>query len=230
MTDQSRSHRPDQRTSHSASEAGFTVIEVVIAAAMSLVLGVAIVTIVASSMEMTATMQANGSVSARAEAALTAFARVARDADKVVTATADTLVVNYRTQNRCERHTYQLVADPDRPARRALQHQILAFTVQGTTTCANVDPSLTSGQTPQTQRVELADLSPESRFDYYANTGQRTLRLGDDGFNPAENLPACQLGSVQLTVYSPIYPADANADQEDTIRVAFRNNARGLTC
>jgi type II secretory pathway pseudopilin PulG len=217
---------------HSADrQGGFTIVETVVAAAISLILAAAIITVILSSMNLVGQSQLNAVDSAKSQAILTTFENVTRDADQVKVASGNTLVFNYRAQTRCERHTYQFGPDPKHSGRLQLTHMILALTLPGSLTCAAVDGQLSSGaHNPQTTRVEASNLAADSGFTYYASTGQHILRLGDPGFNPATNIPTCQIGSVAIALSIPHLAAGTDTGQSDRTQIAFRNNARGLTC
>jgi hypothetical protein len=219
------------RTALRGNEAGYTVLETIVAASITMMLSLAIVSIVFSSLEVIGKSQINAIEGAKSEAVLTSFANIARDADQLKAASSTTLIFHYRTQNRCERHSYQFVSDPANSGRLRLTHTILALQLPGSLPCSSVDPSLSSGQlSPQTTRTELANLGPQSGFTYYANTGQRAPQLGDEGFNPASGIPLCRVGSVAIALETVNLAGTMSASQLDRTQVAFRNNARGLTC
>lgn len=214
-----------------ASDAGFTLIEVLVAMSMSLIIGMSVVTIVIASMNILGVSQAVSVADAKTQAVLNSFGTTVREADSIKSVSKDSLVVNYRTENRCERHTWTFTGDPEHAGRMQLSHTILALTLPGTLVCAAVDPSLSSGTiAPQTSRVEITNLGAGSRFTYFDSASKKTSVLGDEGFNATQALPLCQIASVSILLQTPNIRAGGSYTNDQITQVAVRNNARGLSC
>lgn len=222
---------PQKRRRH-PSDGGFTLVEMLVAMSISLVLGISIVTVIMSSMNIMGVSQAVAVADAKTQAVLNSFGSTVRDADSIKSISKDSLVVNYRTSNRCERHTWTFTGDPDNEGRVQLVHTVLALTLPGTLACASVDPSLSSGQlAPQTDRIELNNLGAGSRFGIFDAANKQVKVLGDEGFNAESMIPLCQISSVSILLQTPNMRAQGNNYTNDQkTQVGVRNNARGLTC
>jgi type II secretory pathway pseudopilin PulG len=213
------------------SDAGFTLVEVLLVVAMSTLLGLAIATSVMGSVAFFSQVQVNAVESARDEKIITEFQQRVRNMDTLQAASSTSLSFIYRDTSSCQLHVYSLESDTVHSGRLQLRHTITSVTVNGLLTCDSVTSRLTGGTlSPQTNRVEVNDLGPTSAFSYLDNGGQTTYRAGDTNYNAAVALPTCQIAGVNLTLYTRFNTrSQTEPDLVESTTVGILENVRGLT-
>jgi Tfp pilus assembly protein PilE len=215
-----------------SSEAGFTLIEVLLVVAMSTLLGIAITASIMGSMTFFSQVQVNAVQSAKNEKIFTEFETRARAMDTLQSATSSSLGFIYRDTTACQYHVYTLETDPDHNGRERLRHTITSVTVNGLITCDSVNGLLTGGTlSPQANRIEASDLGAASTFSYIDGGGQTTYRPGDANYNASVALPLCQVAGVNLTIYTRFTTRNSTEpDLVENVTVGILNNVRGLNC
>jgi prepilin-type N-terminal cleavage/methylation domain-containing protein len=214
------------------SDAGFTLIEVLMVVAMSALLGIAITASIMGSMTFFSQVQVNAVQSAKNAKVFTELEQKIRGMDTLQSATSSSLGFIYRDTSTCQYHVYTLETDTNHNGRLRLRHTITSESVSGLLTCDSVSAALTGGTiTPQVDRVEASDLGSTSAFKYNDGGGQTTFRLGDLGYNAATVLPLCQIAGVNLTLYTRFTTRNSTEpDLVENVTVSILNNVRGLNC
>lgn len=214
------------------SEDGFTIFELVAAVSLAGIVSLATISILISVTGNVGKSQANTAVAAQTESVMTNFSRAIRGASTFDAFTAQGTVFITEKGNTCERHQYQFVADDVNPGRMALRHTIAAVQVPTGAGCDSVlDKIRSQAVTAQNDRIEVRSLSPASRFDLYADNGQRIPALGAIAYLPEGDLPNCKIASVEVVLVNMLTTSKGgSATQENVARVALINNVRGLTC
>lgn len=210
---------------------GFTVVELVSALAISMIISIAVVTVVLGTLESTGKSQLNTATQAKIQVALNNFTINARNAENLYVADKHTLMFTYRMQNRCELHTYKFEPDIINPGYLALKHDISSAFVPGNVPCSDLKEALiSSSNTANTERTEIHRINVNSGFGYFSEAGQAINRPDSILFNAENQNPLCQITSTNLTILSYALSEESEALVNNTTSVRFTNNALGLSC
>lgn len=210
---------------------GFTLVELVSALAISLVISIAVVTVILGTLDSTGKSQLNTASQAKIQTALNNFTINARNAEEVYVADKNTLMFTYRMENRCELHKYKFVPDSRNPGYLALQHSIASVFIPGNVSCSELEESLLAETNAAlTERVEINRLGVNSGFTYYAETGKSLIRPESSLFDPSDQTPLCKITSANITIFSYALSEESEAIVNNTTSIRFNNNSLGLTC
>lgn len=210
---------------------GFTLVELVSALAITMVISIAVVTVILGTLDSTGKNQLNTTLQAKIQTSLNNFTINSRNAEKVYIADKSTLTFTYRMENRCELHTYKIVPDEINTGYSALIHKISSVFVPGNVPCEQLEASLLSGtNTASTERIEINRIGNNSGFTFFSEAGQAIPRPGSLAFDPLQQLPTCKITSANLTIFSYALSEESEAIVNNTTSIRFNNNALGLTC
>lgn len=206
-------------------DAGFTMVEVLGAAAITAVLAAAVMVVVTGSLRFLSSSGLVTGAQAKAQYVLSEFSSVAREG-QLVTATETDLVFITRGEGRCDRHTYALEADASDASLRQLSHTISSTTVPYGMSCQTIVTFPVNASNTVT-RVEMDGLAATSKLNYYdkvgqAMTSQTLTSLGSGAL--------CAIGGIELSLDLNIITQNKTVTSTETGFAAIRNNARGLGC
>ena len=231
MLNKMRKHIHNLRFSVRKNDKGFSMVELIAAAAMSVTLAAAVTGVIGGTMTIVADSEMTAISGGKAQKALTNFTTTAREAATIFTTTSVQLTFSYRAETACELHDYQLLDDASHKGRKLLQHKITALEVPEGVRCPAVGQLLTGGNiAPKMTKVEIDNIEATSNFKYFATTGQQVLVPGDKNYVGNISILKCMLGSVTLTLDVPIVTKKAEQVSSEQGHAAFRNNTRGLGC
>lgn len=210
---------------------GFTLIEVVAALAITTVLGIAVVTVIIGVLESNGKTQINAATTVKAQHVLMAFERNTKQAEELVSASKHGIQFFYRADNRCELHTYQFVPDAETPKKLSLYHSVRSGFVPGTVDCSTLkDNILANSAGALTERTELTNIGPGSRFIFYAENGDSTPRPGYAEFRLADQVPPCKIAAIEIVLETTSLSGDTTYLNEDSIKTSIQSGAKGVAC
>lgn len=210
---------------------GFTIVELVSALAISMVISIAVVTVVLGTLDSTGKSQLNTAGQAKNQTSLNNFTINARNAEKLYVADKNILMFTYRMENRCELHEYKFTPDPINQGYLALKHSISSVFVPGNVSCSELEKALLSkANSAVTERYEISRVGVNSGFSYYSEAGRKLLRPESSLFDAAAQTPLCKITSASLTIFSYALSEESEAIVNNTTSIRFNNNALGLTC
>jgi hypothetical protein len=215
----------------SRKDNGFTVVELVSALAISMIISIAVVTVILGTLESTGKSQLNTATQAKVQVALNNFTINARNAETVYIADKHTLMFTYRMENRCELHTYKFAPDAINPGYLAFVHQISSAFVPGNVPCSELKSALIQkANTANTDRIEINRVNINSGFKYFSEAGQGIERPDSRLFDITTQNPLCKITSTNVTILSYALSEESEALVNNTTSVRFTNNSLGLSC
>jgi type II secretory pathway pseudopilin PulG len=210
---------------------GFTIVELLSAMSITLILSIAVITVVLGTLNSTGRSQLNAAVQSKVQAALNSFVLNVRDSEKVYVADRNTFMFSYRTSNKCEMHKYYFIPDPTDSSSIALQHEISSVFVPGTVSCDSVEETLlTKNNTANTSRLEVDKVKIGSGFTYYSEASRAIVSPESAGFIISQQTPLCKITTVGITVLTSASTPDSENTVDNTMNVRLSNNALGLSC
>lgn len=221
-------------------DGGFTLAETIVVMSIMAMLAVAVTGVIVGSMSLITRMQVNTSVQAATQTVMETFQSEVRDAARIVSGDASSLVFDYHRGGVCERHQYIFETDPGRVGREQLRHRVAAVPLPDGVTCGDVAGLLTArvaGSVFETNRVELTNLgASNSGFTYQNVVGQPVVAPLPVGTCPGE--PGREPRPDYVDVGSVLIVADTEKDAGsagqvsvlDQVRAAVRSNTMGLSC
>jgi type II secretory pathway pseudopilin PulG len=212
-------------------DGGFTILELLSAMAISLILSIAVITVVMGTLNSTGRSQLNAAVQSKVQTALNSFVLNVRDSEKVYVADRNTFMFSYRTNNKCEMHTYYFIPDPQDSTSIALQHDISSVFVPGTVSCSSVEETLlTKNNTANTSRIEVDKVKVGSGFTYYSEAARAIISPESAGFIISRQTPLCKITTIGITVLTSASTPSSSNTIDNTVNVRLSNNALGLAC
>lgn len=213
------------------NQRGFTLIELISAMAITLILSIAVITVILGTLNSTGRTQLNAAIQSKVQTSVNSFVLNIRDAEKLYIADKNTVMFSYRTSNKCELHKYSFTPDPTDSTALALQHEISSVFVPGTVSCNSVETTLlTKNNTANTVRNEIDRVEVGSGFTYYSEAARAVITSESAGFNFAQQTPLCRITSVSITILTAASTAESENIVENTVNVRLSNNALGLGC
>jgi prepilin-type N-terminal cleavage/methylation domain-containing protein len=206
------------------NQAGFTLIEVLVAAMMSAFLAAGVTAVVVSTFHLMTESTLVATSKTKVQRVLTDFEASASEATQIVVASRTKLQYTQRKASSCVLHTYEFGTDLTQPSRRALSYGAVASTPGPEVSCASLAADLAL-RTPQ-MKVLLNGIQAPATFSYFDAAGQ-PVPVTASG-NVATKL--CTLGSVRLRITTPAVSEGQVRGISDAVKAAFRANARGVTC
>jgi prepilin-type N-terminal cleavage/methylation domain-containing protein len=206
-------------------DGGFTMIEVIAAAAITATLAAAVMLVVTGSLRFLASSELVTGSQTKAQYVLSQFAGDAREG-LLETATTTTMTFTTRGKGQCDRHTYTLEADASDATRRQLTHTVSSASVPYGASCAVLTTfPINVSNTATTVRV--ADLDSTSTFRYFDLAGNE---LSDATMTSLGADLICAIGGAELALDLRVVTQDKTITSTETGFAAMRNTARGLTC
>jgi Tfp pilus assembly protein PilE len=216
------------KTSRSA---GFTLVELLSAMSITLILSIAVITVVLGSLNSTGKSQLNAAMQTKVQTALNSFIINARESEKLYVADKQTIIFSYRTSNKCELHRYSFVPDINNSTKLALQHEINSVFVPGTVDCNLVEETLLlRNNTANTLRIEIDRVEPGSGFTFYSEAARSVVTPESSGFSLEQQSPLCKITSVSISVLTNATAGDSESTVNNAMNVRLSNNALGLSC
>lgn len=212
-------------------DAGFTIIELVAAVAITTLLGIAIISVIIGVLDSNGKTQINAATTVKAQHALTNFEQNVKQAEEIVSASKHSVQFFYRANNRCEFHTYQFAPDQNLPQKLSLVHTIRSGFVPGTVDCSALSDSILSRSIGVlTERIELENLGAGSRFFYYGDNSAQIPRPGDADFRIRDQVNPCQITAIQIMTRTTAIAGDSTYENEDSVWSSIQANAKGVSC
>lgn len=210
---------------------GFTLVELISAMAITLILSIAVITVVLGSLNSTGKSQLNAAMQTKVQTALNSFVINTRESEKLYVADKQTIMFSYRTSNKCELHRYSFVPDINNNTKLALQHEINSVFVPGTVDCDAVEETLLlKNNTANTLRVEIDRVEQGSGFTFYSEAARSVITPESSGFSLEQQSPLCKITSVSISVLTNATSGDNESAVNNAMNVRLSNNALGLSC
>lgn len=221
----------DEQPGQENSDAGFTLVETLIAIVISIALAAALSSVVLGAIALVNKIHAQSVQQATVADALSDFTSSATSSIRVIAASPTSLQYVYQSGDTCKVATYQLV--PDKTSTTStllLQRATSQLKVDAGATCAQVNNTAAlTGYGKGIYTTVLSQLGPGSTFNFRTVTGAPAVLPGFPGFSASSATPLCKVGTVDLSLQTTRRTSSNDWDTQ-TFAAAFRTNLTGVTC